>query len=276
MRDKCATRSPASTPETQRTTSRRSVLAKAGGVTAALSIGSFGIGAASASSREQYTIRSGTRDETTVYVADSGRSGPTAFVMGGQHGDEPSGWMAANEITEWQPDRGKIVAVPESNPVAIDRRSYTTDEGNLNRKWAIGSTPTTDLARAIWGVVEDHEPDVFFDLHSSFGIYGSDWGPNGIGQAVFPTPHDYAPRLASYASTYVNRNYVPRSYRDEYQFQRASYTEGDMPTFTGKVAADLGKPGFLVESTRYETPLYRRIIWSRRVVTDVLRHLDVL
>ncbi|XVH33493.1 succinylglutamate desuccinylase/aspartoacylase family protein (plasmid) [Haloferacaceae archaeon DSL9] len=262
--------------ESNRGRSRRSFLAKTGGFAAALSVGTVGVKNAAAHEIEWYAIRDGTRDRTTVYVTEANRSGPTVFVIGGQHGDEPSGWMAANEIAQWQLESGKLVVVPEANPVAIRDRTYTTDEGNLNRQWTIGSDPATPLSRAIWGVVEDHDPDVFFDLHSSFGIYGSDWGPDGIGQAVFPTPHDYAPRLASYASTYVNRNFIPDSYRDEYDFQRGPTREGDLPRFIHKVAADLEKPGFVVESTRYETPLDRRVIWTRRVVTDVLRHLEVL
>ncbi|XVH33235.1 M99 family carboxypeptidase catalytic domain-containing protein (plasmid) [Haloferacaceae archaeon DSL9] len=236
----------------------------------------FGTQNAAAHEVEWYTIRDGTRDRTKVYVTEAAASGPTAFVIAGQQGDEPSGWMAANEIAQWEVESGKLVVVPEANPAAIQNRTYTTDEGNLNRQWTIGSDPTTDLARAIWDVVEDHDPDVFFDLHSSYGIYDSDWGPGGIGQSIHPTPHDYAPQRASSAATYINRNFLPSTYRDEYDFQRGPYTEGELPTFTGKVAADLGKPGFLVESTRYRTPLDRRIIWSRRVVTDVLRYLDLM
>ncbi|XVH33489.1 M99 family carboxypeptidase catalytic domain-containing protein (plasmid) [Haloferacaceae archaeon DSL9] len=267
------TKTPQSATNTRRL-NRRGFLAKTGAV--ALSTGIVGVKNAAAHEIEWYTIRDETPERTRVYVTEENQSGPTVFVIGGQHGDEPSGWMAANEIAQWQLENGKLVVVPEADQTAIRNRTYSGDNGNLNRDWTIGSDPTRPLAREIWDVVEEHNPDVFFDLHSSFGIYGSDWGPDGIGQAVYPTPHDYAPRLASYAATYVNRNFIPDSYRDEYDFQRGPYTEGDMPTFTGKVAVDLEKPGFLVESTRYETPLDRRIIWTRRVVTDVLRHLDVI
>lgn len=253
---------------------RRGFLIKTSAVAFSASV--IGSESAAAHEIEQYTIRDGTPEQTTVYVTEENRSGPTVFVIGGQHGDEPSGWMAANEIAQWQPDTGRLVVIPEADQTAIRDRTYTGDNGNLNRAWTIGSDPTRLLAREIWDVVEEHDPDVFFDLHSSFGIYGSDWGPDGVGQAVHPTPHDYALRLASAAATYINRNFIPDHYRNEYNFQRGPFSAGDIPTFTGKVAVDLEKPGFTVESTRYEVPLDRRVTWTRRVVTDVLRHRDVI
>ncbi|MFC7045963.1 succinylglutamate desuccinylase/aspartoacylase family protein [Halobacteriaceae archaeon GCM10025711] len=74
---------------------------------------------AATASRTSYTIMDGTEHETTVHVYDSGNRGLTTFVIGGMHGDETSGYLAADEIATWSVTTGKLVVIPRANVEAI-------------------------------------------------------------------------------------------------------------------------------------------------------------
>lgn len=230
-------------------------------------------GTSDATIRTEYTIREDTPDETDVYITDTQRSGPTAVVVGGIQGNEPAGYEAAEDIKTWSIDRGTLVTIPRANPVAIRRGTYFNDNGNLNRKFPPGETPTTPLARTIWGVLTSYDPDVVINLHSSRGIYREDVGPDGVGQAVYPTTVSGAARDAVRTKEYMNRYHLDDSFPDHYRFKRGNLIDGDRPLLIHKVDADLNEPGFIVETTRYGTDLQTRTRWELNIVRHLLgRH----
>jgi Carboxypeptidase controlling helical cell shape catalytic len=227
-------------------------------------------GMSNAATRTKYTIREDTPDETDVYVTDTQKSGPTAVVVGGIQGNEPAGHEAAGNIKTWSIDQGTLITIPQANPVAIRRGTYYNDNGNLNRKFPPGETPTTPLARAIWGVIASYDPDVVINLHSSQGIFREDVGPNGVGQAIYPTTASGAVQDAANTKGYMNLYHLDESFPDYYRFKRGNLIDGDRPLLIHKVDADLGKPGFIVESTRYGTDLQTRTHWELNIVRHLL------
>ncbi|WP_066142999.1 succinylglutamate desuccinylase/aspartoacylase family protein [Haladaptatus sp. R4] len=257
-----------------RQTSRRTFLQLGTTAVAATALGYSTTGLGAASSRDTYKIREGTPDETEVVVIDSGSSGPTAVVVGGMHGNEPAGYKAAERMSEWSIDRGTLVLIPKSNPVAIEKDTYSNEKGNLNRQFPPGKTPSTPLARAIWGVITDHDADLVFNLHSSQGIYKENVGPDGVGQAIYPTTVKGARGNATKAAKYVNENYLGDR-KDYYRFKRGNLIDGTRPLLIHKVDADLHKPGFIVETTRYETDLETRVNWTLHVVAYLLDQYSI-
>jgi hypothetical protein len=255
-------------------TSRRTFLQAGTAVVAATTLGYSATGLGGAISTDTYKIREGTEDETEVVVIDSGTSGPTAVVVGGMHGNEPAGYKAAAKMRDWSIDEGKLVLIPRSNPTAIEDDTYTNDNGNLNRQFPPGEEPKTPLARAIWGVITDHDADVVFNLHSSKGIYKEDVGPDGVGQAIYPTTIDDAAQNATSAAEYMNENYLGDR-ADYYKFKRGNMIDGDRPLLIHKVNSDLKKPGFIVETTRYETSLETRIDWELHIVEYLLSQYSI-
>lgn len=255
-------------------TSRRTFLRLGTAAAAATTLGFSATGLGSASSKETYKIREGTEDETEVVVIDSGSSGPTAVVVGGMHGNEPAGAKAAERMRDWSIDEGKLVLIPRSNPSALDDDTYSNDNGNLNRKFPPGEEPTTPLARAIWGVITDHDADLVFNLHSSQGIYKEDVGPEGVGQAIYPTTIDDASQNATDAAAYMNDNYMD-GYEDYYRFKRGNLIDGDRPLLIHKVDEDLEKPGFIIETTRYGTSLDTRVSWTIHIVDYLLSQYSI-
>lgn len=251
--------------------SRRSFLRQAGGAFAIVPLAVATQGKGRAETRTTYKIREGTPDETTVYKIGSGEPGPTGVVVGGLHGTEEAGYIAANDVAEWSIDQGNLVVVPEANPVAIKRDTYSNGNGNLNRKFPPGEKPTTPLAREIWDVVVDSNPDIVLSLHSSKGIYQSNVGPNGVGQAIYPTIAHGAKEDAVRTAQYMNRYHLDQSLPDHYRFRRGNVIDADRPLLTHKVAGDLHEVGFIVEVTRYGTSTDLRVRWTLNIVRHLLR-----
>ncbi|MFC6765108.1 succinylglutamate desuccinylase/aspartoacylase family protein [Natrinema soli] len=256
-------------------TNRRRFLQVGTAALGTTAVGSTAVEVAQASTEEWYKIREGTADETEVVVIDSGVGGSTAVVVGGIHGDEAAGYRAAQKMREWSIDEGKLVLIPESNPTAIESGTLSNDNGNLNRKFPPGETPTTPLARAIWDVVTSHDADLVFNLHSSKGIYQEDVGPSGVGQAIYPTTASGARQNATRTVEYMNTNHLGDSQPDYHRFKRGNLITGDRPLLIHKTDHDLQKPGFIVEVTRYDTSVDTRINWTLQIVEHLLSQYSI-
>jgi predicted deacylase len=104
-------------------------------------------------------------------VAISGGEGPTALVVGGVHGDEPEGQVAALRLAhETQPDQvpGRLIIVPCASPDAS--RAYTRlwpSGANFNRSFpgSPDGTPDEQLADFFTRFLFPRA-DVVVDMHS--------------------------------------------------------------------------------------------------------------
>ena len=145
--------------------------------------------------REEVALMEGTEWETSLVATHSGVEGPTLLVLGGVHGNEPGGWMAADGIAEWEPARGSLLVAPRANVTAISLFERTTDAlGDLNRLYP-GSfdaeLPMARMAAHIVDVARRYEVDVVLDLHESWGFY-AERGENAGTAFLGPDDHDRA------------------------------------------------------------------------------------
>jgi predicted deacylase len=206
-----------------------------------------------------------------VTVSDSGTAGPTAFIVGGMHGDEEAGILAAHNITGWEPTAGQLVVLPEANPGAIEQHTRETALGDLNRQFDYGQKPATALAQAIWQAVTAAEPDVLIALHESTGIY--EGTPPGVGQAIFRSPGDDTDDAASMGIRRANRTIGSQ----ELKFDIGPVTgPKTAPTglLTEKAAYQAGIPSFIVE-TYEEVNLEARVQWQEKCARGVLDYYDL-
>jgi hypothetical protein len=116
-----------------------------------------------------------TRCATPYYVHDSGVPGPTVFVVGGIHGNEPAGAKAAEAIRHWPIVRGKLIVLPSANVLGLkaETRCIPDEEDSLddlNRDFPrVGESNEArgPLAKDIWRFVQEQKPDWLVDLHES-------------------------------------------------------------------------------------------------------------
>ncbi|WP_049970750.1 M99 family carboxypeptidase catalytic domain-containing protein [Haladaptatus cibarius] len=223
--------------------------------------------------RSDYTIRTGTSEETTVYVREADADGPTVMVVGGMHGDEANGYTAAQKIADWRIDAGKLVVLPEANVKAIRNDSRVYNGGiDLNRQFPAGSEPTTALAREIWDVVVSENIDFLFDLHSSYGIYSSDDG--GVGQGIFSTRAASATGHRKELVSYLNKNYIADS---TYDYSGYSSSDGSSPMLKHKVGADLDTGAIIFETTRKNgRPLSQQVRETTAAVQGFLQRFGLI
>lgn len=221
--------------------------------------------AAPAVVREVRTLRAGTPEETEVYIVRASEPGPTVMIVGGMHGDETSGYLAAGEIKDWVIDRGTLVVLPRANADAIARGRRTSTGGvDLNRQFPVGKEPTTELAREIWAVVEEFPPAALLDLHEGWGIYGRH---DSVGQTLITYPAGDARRFAEHAVRYLNTYHVKN--RNIYRFRVVGTPVAG--SLARKAGADLGIPAFIAEATAYRTLQSSRVRWHKAFAEEFLR-----
>ncbi len=123
-------------------------------------------------------LAEGTESETPWYRIESGVEGPTFLLVGGMHGNEPAGSIAAGQIRHWPLVKGTLVVIPRANVLALDANErrlpgLTGDAGDLNRHF-----PGTDeedktlspIAGEIWKFAQSVKPDWVVDLHEGFAV----------------------------------------------------------------------------------------------------------
>lgn len=244
-------------------------------LTGGLALGGVGITASTGrtdavEADRTFTVMEGTDHETTGYVQTGATDGPTVLVVGGIHGDEVAGYLAAEDVAEMDIDRGRLVTVPRVNAVAVADDTRTGEDGvDLNRQFPVGAEPTTELARALWGVVTRFEPDVVIDLQESIGIYDGDI-TDGVGQAIFHSQDASARAEAAAAADYLNENYVADP---TFDFQTGPFAVDEIPTdlFVHKVARDTGATAFLAETTVAGHEISTRVEWHVQLVRRLVR-----
>ncbi|MDA0815307.1 MAG: succinylglutamate desuccinylase/aspartoacylase family protein [Chloroflexi bacterium] len=57
----------------------------------------------------------GTEWEAEGVIFHSGIAGSRVMVLGGVHGNEPGGWIAAEEVANWEVQRGALIVLPRLN-----------------------------------------------------------------------------------------------------------------------------------------------------------------
>lgn len=118
----------------------------------------------------------GTPGDTKVFILDSGKPGGTALVLGGTHGNEPSGYISALLFIEHaQLSQGRLIVVPRTNNSGFTHNDYTegapqkfslnTPSGKRDFRYGSRATNTVDQ----WP-----DPDIYVHASSGQKLSGSE------------------------------------------------------------------------------------------------------
>lgn len=211
----------------------------------------------------------GTADQTALYVIEAAAAGPAVLVIGGIHGDESAGSLAAALIATWQIDRGTLLVLPRANPRALAAGNRCAPgAGDLNRAFPGAATGSSSrlLAGAIYGIMERYRPDWVIDLHEAAGFERID--PGALGQTIIYPRH--APSLKTAAAVLERVNAMSAPFQDHFLLLRGQIKGGTIHTAVNL----LGLDGFLVETCR-KNPLEQRVREHTRVVAALLEQLGI-
>lgn len=220
-------------------------------------------------------LLAGSRFAAACYVHDSGLPGPAVLIVGGVHGSEPAGALAAEALRHWPITRGRLIVLPRANVPALEARKYLTpgvgtNLANLNRNYAKADEPDPargELAQAIWGLTREHKPDWLLDLHESVDSHHHN--PRRLGSTViaFPSPNGLA--AADHMAAAVNATITNASLKFE---RRTLPVNGSLARAAGE---HLRVPAMILETTATQ-PLAVRVHQHQILVHALLRHLDMV
>ncbi|MGD9932801.1 MAG: succinylglutamate desuccinylase/aspartoacylase family protein [Dehalococcoidia bacterium] len=243
-----------------------------------------------AAGAEERALLVGTPWETTLSIRHSGSLGPAVLLLGGVHGNEPGGWLAAEELMAFQPRAGSLLVLPRANQLAMSDFVRTYDElGDLNRLYpgnAQSVLPMERLAAAIVAVSREFGVDVVLDLHESWAFYSTrtQSGTAFLGQTITA---GVGPRNPGFVSELVDRVNLriglERDYmvaRDGSAFRRPETTPTDQATSRGRSSLSLGGhvqglTPILVEMGQEDQPIERRVALHLLVAEEALTLLGV-
>ncbi len=152
--------------------------------------------------------------QTDIYIQEAEEPGPTVFIIGGVHGDEPAGALAVEVIRTWPIERGTIVTVPRANPPALEAGKRlipgeSSAVSNLNRDFPrpddpAGTRPDYAPALEFWELAERFSPDWVLDLHEGFDIHQRN--SNSVGRSVIADKDPETQAMAELLLETVNRD----------------------------------------------------------------------
>ena len=211
-----------------------------------------------------------------MVVRNSGKVGPATMILGGVHGNEPGGWLAADEVATWTPAIGTLITLPRANVQAIASYVRTFDDiGDLNRLYpgnAESPLLMERMAALILAVCREFEVELLLDMHESWAFY-AEYPPNSgtgaLGQTITagpgPQQADFAQRMAAIANQQASER-EQFIVRDGNQFGRATATPspGQQASTRGRSSLSAGGhvaglTPILAEMGQTDQPVERRI-----------------
>ncbi len=192
----------------------------------------------------------GTPYKTAYYVKTGATPGPTVVVIGGVHGDEVAGYLAARQLKNWTVRSGTLVIVPDANVPAIKaNRRFVGRNMNALFPGKANGDGNERLAYALWQLIKNSKPDLLLTLHESRGFYSQDRARYGQ-TFTFDLP-DYRDR---FAAVVASANAATAPGRERFSLKMEAFPT--CPTYCA--TRWLGVPATSIETAR-PLPLAKRV-----------------
>lgn len=202
-------------------------------------------------------VMQGTPHQTAYYVSQGG-PGPTVFIIGGCHGDEPAGFLAADKMVNWKMTTGTLVLIPHAHVSAIDRKTRGYP-GNMNRMFPgkADGDKMQQLAFQTWSLIKQYQPDLLVTLHESRGFHSEE--PTAFGQTL---TYDFQALRAQFDPLIVQANKQIKN--KAHHFSTYIYPVETCPTYCAYKL--LGIPSTSIETCKklqLETRIQYQLLMSR-------------
>jgi len=212
----------------------------------------------------------GTAYMTQAYIYESANEGPTVMVVGGIHGNEPAGSLAAIKFMEIPVLKGKMIVIPKANTLALDANTRTLPEiEDLNRAYpgGIDGTPAQRITYDIVELMKKYQVGMVLDLHEGYAFNAVD--PKSVGETILPGTDDTSVLLAMDAVENINKQIT----EDKKKFSvLANPIAGSTAHYANTV---LKVPAFTVE-TCGDQPLADRVHFSFEIAKFLVSSQGVI
>lgn len=223
-------------------------------------------------------IMKGSQHETPFYVFDSGKKGNAIMIIGGTHGNEPSGHEAAKALYEdYLNDRrilqeGKLIIIPAANITGLKTSQRRLGGIDLNRQYP-GDSNGNDAQKVAYQIdqlMKSYNVQMVIDLHSGFRNKAG----KGMGNTVRGTAGT-GRLLAKEAAAYVNSKmgYQPT----DHKYWKLGGIPKDHTTAwnINQPAHGNQKPGFTVETLRRESSMKVKVQEHLYVIEYLLQKMGL-
>lgn len=226
---------------------------------------------AEASTIEKVVLAKGTVYATDMYIIKSGKPGPVVMIVGGVHGNETAGYIAAGKMIDTSIKKGTLLVIPKANRLAVEHKTrYYGGSGDLNRDFPQGKyeSPDGTISRAIWAAVKNYNVKYVMDMHEGYDYYKNQ-SSSSVGQSLIYYPNgDILANMNSIIGT-VN-SMISYSYQ---KFSLLRYpVKGSL---TRATAQYLGTKSFIFETCSKQT-LSTRVHYQQVAAERLLKRLYML
>lgn len=149
---------------------------------------------------------------TEIVIKQSSIPGPAVMVLGGVHGNEPAGSLAAKTISQLTVVKGTLIVIPRVNKLALQNSVRTLDHiGDVNRAYPgrPDGTPAEQIAFAIDELLLKYKVTMLIDLHEGRAFHRLD--KSSVGQTILFAANERSALLAMDAADHINRRISERN-----------------------------------------------------------------
>ena len=234
-----------------------------------------------------------TDHELHVYHIRGREPGSTVMIIGGIHGNEPGGYLAADLYADLTLRRGNLIVIPRANIFSIYQNTRGV-LGDMNRQF--GASYEHEVDQNIVGVLASFmtESDVLLNLHDGSGFYSTAWegprrNPRLWGQSIivdaeeFSRPNGERVNLEATAAMVVEQvNPMIKQpghhflVKNTMTFNEESQHKEQRGSATFHAVSRVGIPGFGVETSQDITDESLRVEYQVLVINAFLERFGII
>ena len=250
-------------------------------------------GSAISQKRSHSAFFEGTDYELHVYRISGEMPGKTLLLIGGIQGDEPGGFLSADQYADISLAKGNLIVVPRANfrSIVLKRRKINED---MNRKFAEDQKMNyeTKIVSILKRLMQ--ESDCLLNLHDGSGFYSENWessnrNPRRYGQSIISDTDTYQnPRtgevihlgkMARWVAAQMNKTIKnPRNYFhfNNHQTQdAASQHKEQRKSATYYALYTCGIPAFGIETSK-SLPLELKVRHHNLAVKAFMKRFEII
>jgi hypothetical protein len=260
----------------------------------AIAVPTFASDDSKAGTTEHEVFLEATDHELHVYHIYGKKPGKTILIIGGIHGNEPGGFLAADHYTNVSLERGNLIVVPRTNLASI-LSNHRGKFGDLNRKFST-KLDESNVADQIIAILKDlmAKSDLVLNLHDGSGFYREKWidklhNPFRYGQAIMSDSDVYIDKatgvevkLAAMAGNVVakvNSNIEEEEYKFRFANHDSINPDTKYPemrkTATYFALTEYGIPAYGVETSKALPTLAMKVQHQLFVINAFLEEFDI-
>jgi len=169
-------------------------------ITVLMFVLSFGVFTSAWAGNQQHNVYfEGTNHELHIFKIHGKKPGKTLMLIGGIQGDEPGGFLSADQYVDMSLLKGNLIVVPRANfySILLGKRTVNVD---MNRKFAGGGKKTYEakVVEILKKLID--ESDMLLNLHDGSGFFSEKWENN------MRNPMRYGQSIIADCDVYINPN----------------------------------------------------------------------